>query len=355
MSSRPCHLLLGAALAVSLLACGAPTTVPEDGSSSTNTPSSAPGSTGSTGTASQGQSVPDAGAASATSSDAGTALVDGDGDGIDDRFEDALAQKFAPQVRLHPDEVHFPASVDWYLARVELRLSQPSCPDDSILALGSVTMTNLSQQVHAERKLTSFCHLTRTELASNESGRYFLKPHDDATFTGDLSGHWPVYTHVRHSPFVAQGYDVQYWFFYAYDHAILDVNHQGDWEHITITTDADGNFVQAYYSEHYSGDFLKGSEMTWVDDTHPVVWSSIGKHASYAKPGDYPIPGMIDRAADGGKVWETRTQLINLGERGRPLNGQTFLLYGGIWGSFGDFPFTTGPTGPAFKDRWDKD
>lgn len=65
------------------------------------------------------------------------------------RLSEAI-RVFAPLVRLHPDDHYRPASVGWYLSRVQMRFSTPARPwdpgDDQILDRGEVTKSNISKQ-----------------------------------------------------------------------------------------------------------------------------------------------------------------------------------------------------------------
>ena len=63
--------------------------------------------------------------------------------------------------------------------------------------------------------------------------------------------------------------------------------------------------------------------------------------------------GYSDYCYDNGPRWKTWENFINVGERRKTLNGQTFILYGGRWGEVGYTKWTSGPQGPAFKDAWD--
>ncbi|NOU93722.1 DUF946 domain-containing protein [Paenibacillus sp. LMG 31456] len=87
------------------------------------------------------------------------ANTDADQDGIDDSVEQTLLLKYAPKLYLHPDEDNKPSSIDWYLQRVAMRFHHDGgCSDDQILALGSVTQANLSQQAHQTKKMALLAH-----------------------------------------------------------------------------------------------------------------------------------------------------------------------------------------------------
>ncbi len=305
----------------------------------------------------------------------GTDPTDADGDGIADQLEDYLISQFSPELRLAPDDIDFtrPANVDWYLPKVHMRFDHPNCPDHQVLAIGDVTMASIWQQTHPTSSgIAPFCSHTSTILPSGTSTAtftvhkdFFLQPEDDDLVHPGIppsqSSQWRAYGHVRKSGYVrasdskAAAYDIQIWFFYAYNDSVGGVNHEADWEHVTISVGANLDFVSAYYSAHGSGDrFDDPTALSWIDRTHAVGYSADGSHAVYATAGEHPsaVPGFPDHAYDGGPIWETWTNFVNVGERGKVLHGQTWVQYDGRWGEVGSVEDTSGPAGPAYQGRW---
>jgi len=75
--------------------------------------------------------------------------LDSDGDGIADKVENILSLKYAPEVRLAPNDRAKPANVEWYLERVTLRFDhgttdgEGACAkDDEILSTNNITQMN---------------------------------------------------------------------------------------------------------------------------------------------------------------------------------------------------------------------
>ncbi|TPG28310.1 hypothetical protein EAH80_27600 [Mycobacterium hodleri] len=118
------------------------------------------------------------------------------------------------------------------------------------------------------------------------------------------------YAHISsHGGYVV----VQYWFFYAMNDwrsTFGGVNdHEADWEQVTVflvpvVEDAgpasrpDGSDVLrvgwvAFSSHDETGDDLRrrydDPDITWVDDTHPVVYSGAGSHSGAYLPGEYLV------------------------------------------------------------------
>lgn len=288
-----------------------------------------------------------------------------DGDLVADAAEAMLAAKYAPQVRLAPGEFANPASVDWYLNRVSMRFNHGGgCRDHEVLGLGKVNQQNIASQQHQKKKgKWGLCTHTEEIAYSDSSDRFFLQPSSEETHRGSSNpDDWVAYAHVNGCQSATSGHiAVQYWLFYPYNDAFASVNHEGDWEHVTVHLDElGGNPSSVFLSQHLTGTLIASSEISWSDGTHPVVYSARGTHANYPRVGDYNIPDfngipipVKDKARDGGSIWQTWTRVINVGEIGDPLNNQLFTLFAGRWGEIGVSQYTSGPVGPALKESFE--
>jgi hypothetical protein len=121
---------------------------------------------------------------------------------------------------------------------------------------------------------------------------------------------FPYYAHISsHGGYIA----VQYWFFYAMNDwrsSFGGVNdHEADWEQVTVylvplsqgegpASRPDGSDVLrvgwvAFSSHDETGDDLRrrydDPDITWVDDTHPVVYVGAGSHSGAYLPGEYLV------------------------------------------------------------------
>jgi hypothetical protein len=294
--------------------------------------------------------------------------TDADGDGIPDQLEDYLISQFAPEVHLPPDHVDWtrPANVDWYLPLVRMRFTHRMCRDHEVLKAGEVTPDSIWQQQHPITSMfcTHTSKLSRSDAGPNgERNRgFFLKVANRSTYRGipvARSNEWRVYAHVKPSSYVrasdhlAAAYDIQIWFFYAYNIGTAGFNHEADWEHVTVSVSADLEIVSMYFAEHSGGVRVDhSSQLRWADATHPIVYAARGTHASYPAAGAHITRALTDRAYEGGPHWQTWKNFVNLGERGRILNNQTWARYDGLWGQNGWFEITSGPVGPMFNRRW---
>jgi hypothetical protein len=291
--------------------------------------------------------------AQACTAPANCAPGDVDRDGVPDAWEDRLAATFAPELRLPPDSEDWtrPSSVDWYLARVHMRFEHSGCSDCQVLNVGAVTQQNLAAQKHRGKNWR--CSHNDSGSASTSSRKFFLQPPDDDVHKGAPASDWRAYVHVK--PGAAGGWDVQYWFFYPYNDSYASANHEGDWEHITVSTDAAGQFASAYYAQHGGGATYKASDLSFVNTTHPVVYVADGSHASFPRVGNFDIPKvplLDDHTYAGGPVWQTWLNWVNVGEVGSSRNGQSFIDYAGRWGEFGSSDLTSGPPTMSFQSAW---
>ena len=189
--------------------------------------------------------------------------------------------------------------------------------------------------------------------SSDSEKGFFLQPPNDTVHLGAPQREWRVYGHVVASTETPGALNLQYWFWYPYNDWVATVNHEGDWEHITVVAKADGTLVGAFYAEHNGGTWHAAADLPLTADGRPIVYSADGSHASYVRVGEFSHgPGFSDRTYDGGPIWRTWENLVNVGEKDRPRNGQVFIQYGGRWGEVGETDATSGPNGPAFKSSW---
>lgn len=289
--------------------------------------------------------------------------ADGDADGIPDDCEQAIAEHFAPIVHHTPDESNWPASVDWVLARTSLDFYDDACTPDLVrrvvsgpLSQGSLLGHGWSGDCGASGMATS--DGTRSD---HKHRTFFLEDLSNADRAGSADTRdWVTYVHAY--PSTLGGTVVQYWRSYAYNDA--GDNHGGDWEGVQVHVDGQFRPTRMWLLGHTAIDEAAWSTL-WVEGDHPYVFSEGGGHASHARPDG--IAGMGSFGRDPSSVLRQETWsggrvsgrggptgisggLRNVGERTRPLDGQQFVQYSGLWGSPGVFYFSSGYWGPAFNE-----
>jgi hypothetical protein len=119
-----------------------------------------------------------------------------------------------------------------------------------------------------------------------------------------------------------------------------DVLHEGDWERVTIYLDEEDpegpTPATVGFYRHSTNTFKRWSEVEKEAETHPIVYSAIGSHASLPTPGF----GYIDVGDPRGPRWRTWEDLA-------PIVEQPWYGFGGAWGRVGRVRESTGPLGPG--------
>lgn len=302
-------------------------------------------------------------------------FIDSDSDGIEDVFEDELMRRFAPEVRLHPDDEYRPANINWFLPFVRMYFSG-GCGSELMLDKGEVTSENLiTQQAPLmvwdpnEEICTGPFGWISSGLSDNPNSFYLVIDDDikDDVIKGSPQGDWTPYAHVRYAPSShPYMYDIQYDFFYPYNGNMADIfdfAHEGDHEHVTVRVHSDGQRIHSVYFSAHDGEgqwYFEGPPgrgFSLNAEGRPIVYSAIDSHASYPWSGtwdrQWPIPN--DHTAEGGPVWNCQINVVNVGEKIYPMPGMQWIQYNGRWGRIGDWDFTTGPHGPAYQAWWWED
>lgn len=217
-----------------------------------------------------------------------------------------MLRKFAPLVRLHPDDDYRPASIDWYLER--------------------------SHMMKALRRFTDKGEVDRRKIGDYKDPNWSIKLADDDDRRGDLAAAMCYGHAIEHSRYM----ELQYWFFYPYNGPMWGFGtHEGDWEHISIKV-VDGKAVKYFFATHTDGDTHEPNEML-TDQGHVVVFSAKHSHASYKSKGKQERKHLPDDHTDFGQAWETWRRLERIDRR------LGWIRYPGRWGSI---------KGPAHQGAW---
>ncbi len=169
-----------------------------------------------------------------------------------------------------------------------------------------------------------------------------------------------TYAHIATEPGFS-GLVVQYWFFY-YFNQFNDV-HEGDWEGMQISFDADtpaealaDGPSQIALFQHAGGERADWDDTkVQKDGTHPIVYPAAGSHATF-----YDNAIYIQNGSHGSGVGCDNTQDPHVEARPRPVviptaagPGSEFqwLSYLGHWGQR-EKGFNNGPQGPTTKKQW---
>jgi hypothetical protein len=169
-----------------------------------------------------------------------------------------------------------------------------------------------------------------------------------------------VYAHVATQADAPGKLSLQYWFFYIFND--WNNKHEGDWEMVQLNFHADSAEqalaappYEVGYSQHESAERATwgDSKLQIVDNTHPVVYPSLGSHANYFSSSLY----LGRSAAEGvgcddtvGPSQTLRPEVVVVPQTGY-LGEFPWLAFLGRWGERRQ-AFYNGPTGPNDKGRW---
>ena len=292
--------------------------------------------------------------------------IDLDNDGIVDRCEQTLAEKFAPIIFHSAGEENLPANVDWFLQKTVLAYYDDGCEPD----LHATAVVRPSQSDLLEWAFQGGCDDVTDTVFSNDTRSerkqrtFYLADVADA-FKGGTNNTalWTTYFHAYRND--RRGVTVQYWRFYPADGGkdpVIGVfgGHGGDWEGIHVVLDDCLRPVQVNLMGHTGIERVPWEQMN-KEGNHPKVRSEAGGHASHNFiPIPFPLPIVVSYTQQqtwtgGNVVWHNGTitaggRLLNIGEKMSPLNGQFFIRYSGIWGSPGWFYETSGYWDPAYNE-----
>lgn len=252
--------------------------------------------------------------------------------------------RYAPLVFLHPRERYLPASASFFIANSSLRWAHYEAGDHSIEPKGSISAPKLGSggythwkngflPRHNKKRTYNSRERTAPYRGITQLDGFFLDLAKDKR--GGQGTHSPVYYQ-----YVPKRY-VIYWFFFAYNQKLL--NHEGDWENITVHLDDRGRATAVAYYAHGGPRVYSWSKVRkYKKGTHPIVYSAIGSHASYPRPGKYRIKLLVHDFTARGAAWRTWNNLRN-------VQREPWYGFGGAWGEIGELAETSGPLGPGHK------
>ena len=275
--------------------------------------------------------------------------------GADTADETALAERYAPVVRLveqaeecGPGEPYEPLDVDVLFDEPTVALRGPWGSGDLIQVGPSADdLTGGLYEYHLDfpgNALAPGCDYERWARRISE-------------------GTAPaVYAHVATDPGHPGKLALQYWLFYAYN----DWNnlHEGDWEMIQLVFDApdaraalDGSPTEVGYSQHEGAERAKWGDdkLELVDGTHPVVRPAAGSHANFYEEGLF----LGSSASQGvgcdntlGPTRDLRPDVHTIPSEPDEANAAfPWIEFEGRWGEL-QRAFYNGPTGPNLKAQW---
>ena len=274
--------------------------------------------------------------------------------GADTAAETALAERYAPVVRLvdqpeecGPGEPYIPTDVDVLFDEPTVAFRGPWNRTDLVKIAPAATDLVNRYEYHLDfpgNPLDAGCDYERwaRRLTKGTSPTVYAHVASDSRHPGELA--------------------LQYWFFYPFND--FNNTHEGDWEMIqldfaaTTAEEAAARVpVEVGYSSH------EGAERaTWgdekleiVDGTHPVVYPAAGSHAN-----KYTAALHLGSSAEAGVGCddtlgphrEVRPVVQTIpGDPAEAKSAFPWIAFEGRWGEL-EKAFFNGPTGPNLKDQW---
>ncbi len=270
--------------------------------------------------------------------------------GADLADEQALAEKYAPIVRLVEQE-----DVCGY--------GEPFIPTDVDLLFGEQTVA-----LRGPWNVTDLVKIGPTADDLVDRFEYHLDFPGNALSPGCDYNRWAqrltegsepaVYAHVVGE---AGKLAVQYWFFYPFND--FNNTHEGDWEMIQLVFDApdaqaalSGEPVEVGYSSHEGAERADwGDEKLELEGERPVVYPAAGSHAN--KFSDALWLGSSAEAGVGcddtrGPHRELSPRVVTIpSDRDAAQAAYPWIAFEGRWGEK-QKAFFNGPTGPNLKTQW---
>ncbi|HEU0248689.1 MAG TPA: hypothetical protein VFR38_16555 [Gaiellaceae bacterium] len=286
---------------------------------------------------------------------AGLALVLAPAAAADVADEQALAERFAPVVRLVEQEAECGPGEPYDPLDVELLLE-----DEPTVALrGPWNPTDLAKIGPAATDL-----LNRFEYHLDFPGNPLDAKCDYERWAHHLAeGSAPtVYAHVATQAEYPGSLALQYWLFYAFND--FNNTHEGDWEMIQLVFDAtDAREAlgteprEVGYSAHEGAERAAWGDdkLELVDETHPVVFPGAGSHANKFTEALYL--GSSAEAGVGcddtrGPHRALRPKVVTIpSEPSAAKEAFPWIDFEGRWGELQP-AFFNGPTGPNLKTQW---
>ena len=270
------------------------------------------------------------------------------------RDEQALAQRYAPVVRLveqpeecGPGEPYEPMDLDRLFGQSTVALRGPWNATDLVKIAPTAKDIAGLYEYHLDfpgNALDPGCDYERWSRRITEGSQP------------------TVYAHVANDPGVPGTVALQYWFFYAFND--FNNTHEGDWEMIQLVFDAPDAAAalaqepaEVGYSSHEGAERAEWGEdkLEIVDGTHPVVYPAAGSHANKYTPALY-----LGSSADAG-VGCDNTQgphreiqpVVRTipSDPAAAADAYPWITFEGRWGEL-QRAFFNGPTGPNMKEQW---
>ncbi len=272
-----------------------------------------------------------------------------------DEAEQALAERFAPVVRLVNQPVECGPGEPYQPSAVELVLGDPSVALRGPWAEGDVIRAGPTAEDLSDGLFGYYLDFPGNPLEAGCDYERWSR----ATAPGLAP---TTYAHVTTEAGIGDRLALQYWFFYPFND--FTNKHEGDWEMVQLVFAAedaaqalDQTPIEVGYSQHEGLEVARwdDAKLEVVDGSHPVVHAAAGSHANYFEDALY----LGTSGEQGFGCDDTREPADNVlptvavvpGDPAAALAEFPWLGFQGRWGQREE-SFYNGPTGPNTKDSW---
>lgn len=270
-----------------------------------------------------------------------------------------LAEKYAPVLYFHRDELFRPQSVEVIVKTARLRQDIRYWFDVNVL--NEVVI----QDLVTYRDASYMLDVWYGDRGASDYKNYSAHRTYYEAFLSPEAGGPPVitYAHVFRND-ASKTITIQYWLFYYYNDWFN--KHEGDWELVQVMLDQNEEPAWVVLSQHHGGTRRSWNNTQIEEDSHPAAYVALGSHANYFW-GDEVYPNgqnignarveVIDRTGTYGRIIP---RVVIIPDREEFEIAPTswseaeWLVFSGHWGEKaiqGDFG---GPLGPADKGiQWE--
>ncbi len=265
-----------------------------------------------------------------------------------------LAERYAPVLYFHPQEVFRPQTVDVIVSQARLRQNRRLWFDTTILLqLDVLDLFDFESDEH------HFLDIWYDEQGGSTYANYTAhQAYYEAVLSPEAGGPpVTVYAHVVRDG--GSRVTIQYWALYFYNDWFN--KHEGDWEMIQVMLERDEP-RWVVLSQHHGGTRRTWERAPVEEGTHPAAYVALGSHANYFV-GDETYPHsqtignhqitIVDRTGTTGRIIPDVVLLpertvLETGDEAAPSE-VAWLPFRGRWGEVAPQSDFGGPYGPADK------
>jgi hypothetical protein len=182
----------------------------------------------------------------------------------------ALADQFAPTLRLSSAEQFKPIAIEDYLSHATLKTGTPPT--------GRATQLHPTSFSIPTGPGPSYLDLRNADASRGPSQYRAIEQQIEK-----LRPRPTVYWRIAHEPSTGR-IAIEYWFLYLYND--FTDRHEADWEGVTVFLQS-GTPLGVSYSQHQGRSWTPWPAAATND--HPTVYVAAGSHANYPLPGRYRV------------------------------------------------------------------